>query len=108
MEIDTHEAFYSIYNDKIFPKLVFNQDGSTLDITTLAMQALLDIAFAAGINYYKPYGLPYDRASELIRERFTTTDYCLLGISEVDLMDMLEQAFIEGLNTGLQSDYFSD
>ena len=72
------------------------------------MQAFLNIAFTAGISYYKPNELSYDRASELIRERITTTDYCLLGISEIDLMNMLEQAFTEGLNAGIQNGYFGN
>lgn len=116
MEIDTREIFYRIYNDVIFPKLVFNQDGYTLDITQLAMQALFDISFAAGINYYKLYEFSYEArnvmTSGLIKKRFirqlTTDDYCIEDIPEIELFDILEQCFIEGLNTGLQSDYFSD
>lgn len=116
MEIDTHKIFYNIYNDTIFPKLTFNQDGSTLDITILTIQTFFDIFFKDGINFYKSYEFSYKTrdviASGLIKKRFirqlTTDDYCIEDIPEIELFDILEQGFIEGLNTGLQSDYFSD
>lgn len=114
--IDTRDVFYNIYNDKIFPHLTFNPDAYTLNVTPLAMQTLFDIAFAAGINYYKPYEFSYEArdviASGLIKKQFikqfATNAYYIQDIPEIELFDILENGFIEGLNTGLQSDYFSD
>ena len=112
MEIDTHKIFYRIYNDVIFPKLVFNQDGYTLDVTQLAMQALFDISFAAGINYYKLYKFSYEArdvmTSGLIKKYVIINNAYIKNMPEAELADILEQGFIEGLNIGLQSGYFSD
>lgn len=112
MEIDTREIFYSIYNDKIFPYLKFNKNAYTLDVTIPAMQALFNIAFTAGINYYKPHEFPYKArdvmTSGLIKKQFITNNYCIRDIPEVELFDILEKAFIEGLDASMQSNYFSD
>lgn len=112
MEIDTREIFYSIYNDTIFPKLVFNKDAYTLDITVLAIQALFDISFRAGINFYKPYEFSYKTrdvmTSGLLKKYVIINNLYIKNMPEVDLIDILEQGFIEGLNAGLQSGYFSD
>lgn len=112
MEIDTREIFYSIYNDKIFPYLKFNKNAYTLDVTIPAMQALFNIAFEAGINYYKPYEFSYKArdviTSGLIKKQFITDYYCIRDIPEVELFDILEKGFIEGLGASMQSSYFSD
>ena len=112
MEIDTRKIFYSIYNDTIFPKLKFNQDGYTLDITISAIQALFDISFRAGINFYKPYEFSYKTrdvmTSGLLKKYVIINSLYIKNMPEVDLIDILEQGFIEGLNAGLQSGYFSD
>ena len=112
MEIDTHKIFYNIYNDTIFPKLTFNQDGSTLDITVLAIQTFFDIFFKDGINFYKSYEFSYktrDVMTSGLLKKYVIIDNCYIkNMPEVDLIDILEQGFIEGLNMGLQSGYFSD
>lgn len=112
MEIDTREIFYSIYNDTIFPKLVFNKDAYTLDITILAIQALFDIFFKDGINFYKPYEFLYNTrdviASGLLKKYVIVNNAYIKNMPEVELVGILEQGFIEGLNMGLQSGYFSD
>jgi len=112
LEIDTHKIFYNIYNDTIFPKLTFNQDGSTLDITVLAIQALFDISFRAGINFYKPYEFSYKTrdvmTSGLLKKYVIINSLYIKNMLEAELAGILEQGFIEGLNMGLQSGYFSD
>lgn len=112
MEIDTHKIFYNIYNDTIFPKLTFNQDGSTLDITVLAIQTFFDIFFKDGINFYKPYEFLYNTrdviASGLLKKYVIINSAYIKNMPEAELADILEQGFIEGLNIGLQSGYFSD
>jgi hypothetical protein len=111
LEIDTHKIFYNTYNNTIFPKLKFNQDSSTLDITTSAIQVLFDISFRAGINFYKPYEFSYKTrdvmTSGLLKKYVIINNIYIKNMPEVDLIDILEQGFIEGLNAGLQSSYFS-
>lgn len=112
MEIDTYRIFYNTYNDIIFPKLKFNQDGSTLDITISAIQVLFDISFKAGINFYEPYEFSYKTrdvmTSGLLKKYVIVNNLYIKNMPEVGLIDILEQGFIEGLNMGLQSGYFND